>query len=39
MERIFQNTSLYMKKRVIKKKTTNKMIDMIKQYKDLRAIV
>lgn len=36
---MLQNTGLHPKKEVTKKKTTDKMIDIIKQYKNLKAIV
>lgn len=38
-ERMLQDTGLHQKEGVTKKKTTDKMMDMIKQYKDLRATV
>ena len=38
-ERILQDIGLHQKEGVTKKRATNKVIDMIKQYKDLRATV
>lgn len=39
MERMLQDIGLYQKEEITKKKITDKMMNMIKQYKDLRAIV